>query len=80
MEKVVAHNHSKKRDVQKGETLTTLDSIMFFYIMMPLIYFNITMKYARMSNHNLESGIRYRITGESGGNVGREGGRDRMFA
>ena len=30
MEKVVANNHSKKRDVQKGETLTTLDSIMLF--------------------------------------------------
>jgi len=24
------------------------------------------MKYARMSNHNLESGIRYLITGEAG--------------
>ena len=30
MEKVVANNHSKKRDVQKGETLTTLNSIMLF--------------------------------------------------
>jgi len=32
MEKVVANNHSKKRDVQMGETplLTTLDSIMLF--------------------------------------------------
>jgi len=50
-----------------------------FYITMLLTYFNIT-KYARMSNHNLESGIRYLITGEAGGNVGREGGRDRIFA
>jgi len=48
--------------------------------MMLLTYFNITMKYARMSNHNLESGIRYLITGEAGGNVGREGGRDRISA
>jgi len=32
MEKVVANNHSKKRDVQMGETplWTTLDSIMLF--------------------------------------------------
>ena len=53
-----------------------------FYIMMLLTYFNITMKYARMSNHNYrrETGIHYLITGEAEGNVEREDGRDRIFA